>query len=113
MPLIDIKVVRGVFTPEEKHELVKPVSETVRSCRRVVAPVDPRRTHRDRVRGMGDGREVLHRRGRQDISSRHRPDANHHSMTNNDHDLDPQSHELASTQHFPSAPPLPARAPRA
>jgi 4-oxalocrotonate tautomerase len=29
MPLIDIKVVKGVFTPEEKHELVKRVSETV------------------------------------------------------------------------------------
>ena len=29
MPFIDIKVIQGVFTPEEKRELVERVSETV------------------------------------------------------------------------------------
>jgi 4-oxalocrotonate tautomerase len=29
MPFIDIKVIEGVFTPEEKRELVERVSETV------------------------------------------------------------------------------------
>jgi 4-oxalocrotonate tautomerase len=29
MPLIDINVIQGVFTPEEKRELVERVSETV------------------------------------------------------------------------------------
>lgn len=29
MPFIDIKVIQGVFTPDEKRELVERVSETV------------------------------------------------------------------------------------
>jgi len=29
MPFIDIKVIEGVFTPEEKRELVERVSEAV------------------------------------------------------------------------------------
>ena len=115
MPLVDIKVIQGVFTAEEKHELVKRVSETVIALEgEALRPL----THvgiTETANGEWaiDG-QYLHRRGRQGTSSRHMPDANRYSHDDTiDYDMDPPSHELASKPHVPSAPPLPARAPRA
>ena len=66
MPFIDIKVIQGVFTPEEKRELVESVSEAVIAVEgEALRPVHDRRTHRDAKRGVGGRWTDLHRGRRQ------------------------------------------------